>query len=124
MAHIHVFFPRSGGTFVANDPKAVIWNERIHWHFHRMNKKIKKVRVEFNTRNSDFFPSPNGPQSWIEKALKTDETSLYGEAPPEKKRGKKKAAPHAKKKYTIYGYAASGKQVTKLDPTIITTDPG
>lgn len=116
MANVHVTFTEGGKTVVDADTKAAIWQERVHWRFHSLNPRVKKVRIEFDDDDATLFPSPSGShQNFYEKEL-ADGMIVWGEAP-------KYAGDQARKKYSIFGLDASGEKITGLDPQLIIDKP-
>ena len=116
MNEVHVIFPRTGGTYVHEDPELVMQGGYVYWHFHSENPGIKKIRITFQEQTSVFFPNKPSEKHWCERAL-VDGNMIWGKAPsyfpPTGPLGSRLD------KYTIQALDASGNDATPaLDPSI------
>ncbi|HXI01979.1 MAG TPA: hypothetical protein VNI57_02275 [Candidatus Saccharimonadales bacterium] len=130
----------ASGTVAVPEKKAVIWGETLNWHVHCQHPKVRQIRIEFEPHRKDGLRSPmfrtngGGAQSpaadehVIVKALPealdgavTRTVNAWAQIPVAPRKSKVRL-----EKYTVICLDAKGKEVpgTRLDPEIITTDPG
>jgi hypothetical protein len=125
MAEIQVIFPSVGDAIVHSDPKAALWGECITWHILNQNKNIKKVKIEFDSRDAEFFPNvKNGGRHRYVKDLSGGST-IWGVAPDHKDEITDPSDPKRRRleKYTVSGLDEDGKVISELDPQIVNSDP-
>ncbi len=124
MADIHVEFPTEGGVRVTRDTQAVMGDEFITWYVRSGDKNIRKVRIQFDKSDGEFFPTHSGKQAKLDKKFTyTDEKGrgialIWGLAPIFKNKRRDD-------KYTIVGLDDKGNALPSrtLDPMIITDTP-
>lgn len=151
MGQIQIYIPApvgkaSAGRQKASDTvavppkKAVIWGETLNWHVHCSHPKVRQVRLEFEPHRKDGRRSPmfrsdgNGARpsaadehmivKTLPEALDGETTrtvNIWAHIPVAPRKCKIRL-----EKYTVTCLDAKGREVpgTKLDPEIITTDPG
>lgn len=137
MGQIRVFIPAKGGkrrgTVAIPDKKAALWGETVNWHIHCSEDAVEKVMIEFANKAPVFQNRPKGKQHFLVKDLPKAGNSKNGKQPrtcsiyahvPEL--APPKGDQVRRDKYTLVGLTKDNKEVpgTKLDPEIITTDPG
>ena len=115
MHKIDVVIPESGSIIVLQDPKPVVADHIIQWHFHSYRKDIADVGIEFKDADANFFNVQGMWQNHFEINLQ-DRTWMW--AKPHKQ------PPNTRKrKYTVIAWDKIGTRIHVLDPTIIIEDP-
>jgi hypothetical protein len=130
----------SSRTIAVPLKKAVIWGETLNWHVHCQHPDVKKIRLEFEPHHRDGQLSPmfrkngaNGPEpaegdheivKSFPDAIDPAEPrtlNIWVQIPASPNKSKIR-----REKYTITCLDSNGNEVpgTKLDPEVITTDPG
>lgn len=139
MGQIQVYIPASGQTVAVPSRKAGLWSETMDWHVHCLNDSVKKVMIEFGTHHKHddqlaMFKGKKREEGDADRddhviikdviddgnGMETRTCNISGRVPAwtnDKTR---------RDKYTIVGLDANGDPIeeTRLDPEIITTDPG
>jgi len=115
MNKIDVIFPEGGSIIVLQDPKPVVAEQAVQWHFHSYRNDVADVRIEFADHDANFFKVGGVPQNHFQINLRNRK---FMWATPHQQHPNNK-----NRKYSIVAWDSAGKKLEELDPRIIIEDP-